>query len=113
VANVDQQNADNITSGTLGGARLPVPTTTVLGGVKRNTGSAGQVVSGIDASGNLEYTTPSGTGDVVGPSSVVDERIAVFDGTTGKLIKDGGVTIAQIGGSIDELQVVLLTQVFS
>jgi hypothetical protein len=113
VANVDQQNADNITSGTLGGARLPNPTTTVLGGVKRNTGSAGQVVSGIDASGNLEYTTPSGTGDVVGPSSVVDERIAVFDGTTGKLIKDGGVTIAQIGGSIDELQVVLLTQVFS
>jgi len=113
VANVDQQNADNITSGTLGGARLPAPTTTVLGGVKRNTGSAGQVVSGIDASGNLEYTTPTGTGDVVGPSSVVDERIAVFDGTTGKLIKDGGVTIAQIGGSIDELQVVLLTQVFS
>jgi hypothetical protein len=113
VANVDQQNADNITSGTLGGARLPNPTTTVLGGVKRNTGSAGQVVSGIDASGNLEYTTPTGTGDVVGPSSVVDERIAVFDGTTGKLIKDGGVTIAQIGGSIDELQVVLLTQVFS
>jgi hypothetical protein len=113
VANVDQQNADNITSGTLGGARLPAPTTTVLGGVKRNTGSAGQVVSGIDASGNLEYTTPSGAGDVVGPSSVVDERIAVFDGTTGKLIKDGGVTIAQIGGSIDELQVVLLTQVFS
>jgi hypothetical protein len=113
VANVDQQNADNITSGTLGGARLPVPTTTVLGGVKRNTGSAGQVVSGIDASGNLEYTTPSGSGDVVGPSSVVDERIAVFDGTTGKLIKDGGVTIAEIGGSIDELQVVLLTQVFS
>jgi hypothetical protein len=113
VANVDQQNADNITSGTLGGARLPAPTTTVLGGVKRNTGTAGQVVSGIDASGNLEYTTPSGAGDVVGPSSVVDERIAVFDGTTGKLIKDGGVTIAQIGGSIDELQVVLLTQVFS
>jgi hypothetical protein len=113
VANVDQQNADNITSGTLGGARLPAPTTTVLGGVKRNTGSAGQVVSGIDASGNLEYTTPSGAGDVVGPSSVVDERIAVFDGTTGKLIKDGGVTISEIGGSIDELQVVLLTQVFS
>jgi hypothetical protein len=113
VANVDQQNADNITSGTIGGARLPVPTTTVLGGVKRNTGSAGQFVTGIDVAGELEYGTPTGTGDVVGPSSVVDERIAVFDGTTGKLIKDGGVTIAQIGGSIDELQVVLLTQVFS
>lgn len=35
-------------------------------------------------------------GDVVGPSSAVDSRIAVFDGTTGKLIKDGGSTIASI-----------------
>lgn len=38
----------------------------------------------------------SGTGDVVGPSSAVNNRIAVFDGTTGKLIKDGGSTIAEI-----------------
>jgi hypothetical protein len=35
-----------------------------------------------------------GDGDVVGPASAADERIAVFDGTSGKLIKDGGVTIA-------------------
>lgn len=38
----------------------------------------------------------SGTGDVVGPSSATNNRIAVFDGTTGKLIKDGGSTIAEI-----------------
>lgn len=38
----------------------------------------------------------SGTGDVVGPSGVVADRIAVFDGTTGKLIKDGGVTVSQL-----------------
>jgi hypothetical protein len=38
--------------------------------------------------------TSGGSGDVVGPASAVDNRIAVFDGTTGKLIKDGGVTIA-------------------
>lgn len=37
-----------------------------------------------------------GTGDVVGPSGAVDDDIAVFDGTTGKLIKDGGRTIASI-----------------
>lgn len=36
------------------------------------------------------------TGDVVGPASAVNNRIAVFDGTTGKLIKDGGSTIAEI-----------------
>lgn len=33
---------------------------------------------------------PSGTGDVVGPGSATDAHLAVFDGTTGKLIKDGG-----------------------
>jgi len=38
----------------------------------------------------------SGSGDVVGPAGAVDERIAVFDGITGKLIKDGGYTIADI-----------------
>lgn len=37
-----------------------------------------------------------GTGDVNGPASAVDERIAVFDGTTGKLIKDGGKTVAEL-----------------
>jgi hypothetical protein len=38
----------------------------------------------------------TGSGDVVGPASAVDNRIAVFDGTTGKLLKDGGSTIAAI-----------------
>lgn len=38
----------------------------------------------------------TGDGDVVGPASAVDDRIATFDGTTGKLIQDGGKTIAQL-----------------
>lgn len=37
-----------------------------------------------------EVVTGSGSGDVVGPSSAVDGHLAVFDGATGKLIKDGG-----------------------
>jgi len=42
--------------------------------------------------------TTGGDGDVVGPASAVDNRIAVFDSTTGKLIKDNtGFTIT--GGS--------------
>jgi hypothetical protein len=41
-------------------------------------------------------TSGVGSGDVVGPASAVDERVAVFDATTGKLIKDGGQTIAEI-----------------
>ena len=37
-----------------------------------------------------------GSGDVVGPASSVADRIAVFDGATGKLLKDGGSTIAAL-----------------
>lgn len=39
---------------------------------------------------------PANVGDVIGPGSAVDDRIATFDGTTGKLIQDGGQTIAQV-----------------
>lgn len=35
-----------------------------------------------------------GSGDVNGPTSAVADRLAVFDGTTGKLVKDGGVAVA-------------------
>jgi hypothetical protein len=38
----------------------------------------------------------AGIGDVVGPGSSVDDRIATFDGTTGKLIQDGGSTIVGV-----------------
>lgn len=37
-----------------------------------------------------------GDGDVRGPSSAVNNRIAVFDGITGRIIKDGGVAIASL-----------------
>jgi hypothetical protein len=38
------------------------------------------------------WDTPSGSGDVVGPSSAVDSQIALFDSTTGKLIKAATTT---------------------
>lgn len=38
----------------------------------------------------------SGTGDVVGPASSVDNRVVTFDGTTGKLIKDSGILITSL-----------------
>lgn len=37
-----------------------------------------------------------GTGNVFGPASSVDQNIALFDGTTGKIILDSGYTIAQL-----------------
>jgi len=36
----------------------------------------------------------AGTGDVVGPASATDNAIARFDATTGKLIQNSGITIA-------------------
>lgn len=41
---------------------LPAPTTSGLGGVMRNVGSAGQFVTGINISGELIYGTPAGGG---------------------------------------------------
>lgn len=41
-------------------------------------------------------STGGGTGDVVGPASATDDNIATFDGTTGKLIQDGGKKIADL-----------------
>ena len=49
---------------------------------------------------NFDLIDDSATGDVVGPSSSTDENIAIFDGTTGKLIKDGGVGLPQNDGEL-------------
>lgn len=54
--------------------------------------AAGQVPV-ADGLGNAAWTTPAGGGDVVGPAGAVADRIAVFDGATGKAIKDGGQTV--------------------
>lgn len=41
-----------------------------------------------------EAAAGGGSGDVVGPAGAVDGRVVLFDGTTGKLIKDSGLTLA-------------------
>jgi hypothetical protein len=40
------------------------------------------------------WAAPAGGGDVVGPASSVNNRVVFFDGTTGKLIKDSGLTLS-------------------
>ena len=49
------------------------------------TESAVEVIAAVSAGGG------GGSGDVVGPASSTDGRPALFDGTTGKLLKVGGV----------------------
>jgi hypothetical protein len=55
--------------------------------------SDGQVLTFESATGDWVASTPAGGGDVVGPASSVDDRIATFDGITGKLIQDSGKTL--------------------
>lgn len=52
----------------------------------------------VDISGNYVDISVSGTfGDVDGPASSTDRNIAIFNGTTGKIIKDAGVGISTAG----------------
>lgn len=62
-------------------------------------GSNGQYLR-TDGSGNTTWASITGTGDVVGPASATDNAIVRFDGTTGKLIQDSAVTIADTTGDI-------------
>ena len=51
----------------------------------------------------VSLATGSGSGDVTGPASSIDNSIAVYDGTTGKVIKnDTGVTIDADGNVVLE-----------
>ena len=53
-------------------------------------GTSGQAIV-TDGAGVLSFAS-AGTGDVVGPSSSVDSELALFNSTTGKLIKRASLT---------------------
>jgi len=50
-------------------------------------GTSGQLLS-TDGNGVMSWITGIGSGDVVGPAGAADGDFAVFDGTTGKIIKE-------------------------
>ena len=60
-----------------------------IGTLITNGTQSGITVSYDDANNKLDFTvTASGGGDVIGPSSATDGNIVLFDGVTGKVIKD-------------------------
>lgn len=63
-------------------------------------GTNGQVLTSGGAGANVSWTSVAGTGDVVGPASATDNAIVRYDGTTGKLIQNSAVTIADTTGAI-------------
>ena len=52
--------------------------------------------------GDGEWAAAPGTGDVVGPASVTNERIALFNGVTGKLVKEASVGIAGLAVNLND-----------
>lgn len=85
LADLATRSAADLSSGTLDAARLPAPTTTTLGGVKRNTGSEGQFVTGINTDGELTYDTPEGGGGggttIYGPAPITSDVVSTSDST--------------------------------
>lgn len=67
------------------------------------TGQAGKYTKVNAGETALEFGTPLGGGDVVGPASSVNSRIALFDGVTGKLIKDAGKLLSNTANNIPVL----------
>lgn len=57
-------------------------------------GADGTFLKSNGASSAPTFSVPAGSGDVVGPASAVDNRVVFFDGVSGKLIKDSGLTLS-------------------
>jgi hypothetical protein len=61
-----------------------------LGDVVITSATTNQVLA-YDGTNWVNANAGAGSGDVVGPASSTDNAVVLFDGTTGKLVKDGGV----------------------
>jgi len=72
-----------------------------------NTIQGAGIVS-ITTAGNIVTIsgTGDGNGDVVGPASATDNALAVYDGTTGKLIKNSSASISDITNNASNIVIV-------
>jgi hypothetical protein len=71
-------NANNLTSGTVPAARLPVPTASTLGGIESIASVSHQWVSSIDTSGVAHLTQPA-YADISGLGTAAQQNTSAFD----------------------------------
>ena len=64
----------------------------------KTTLTAGSGITITNGSGAITIASSGGSGDVVGPASSTANGVALFDGTTGKLLKDSSATDGLIHG---------------
>ena len=62
--------------------------------------TVGVTIEAVIDSADTISVTPGGFGDVFGPASATDDNLATFDGATGKLIQDSGITAASVSSAI-------------
>jgi len=76
-------------------AKVPTTTDLELGEIAVNTYDGKMYIKKDDGAESVVEIGGggAGSGDVVGPGSATDNAITRFDGTTGKLIQDSGITI--------------------
>lgn len=74
---------------------------TATGGLSKATLTAGTNITITNGNGTIQIAASGGaSGDVTGPGSSTDNAIARFDGTTGKIIQNSAVTVADTTGII-------------
>ena len=84
-------DASDLSSGTLPAARIADNSVTAVKVVDNTAALIGRFWTGSGDYLKRDGTsgTPAGAGDVVGPGTVTDNTFAIFDGTTGYLLKAG------------------------
>lgn len=68
-----------------------------------------KTINGQTVLGSGDISIAEAGGDVVGPASAIDGNVAVFNGTSGKIIKDSGITISGTNTG-DETQSTILSK---
>lgn len=93
---------DYASAGAATGSGLTMATARILGRTTASTGAIEEITigSGLSLSAGTLSATGGGSGDVVGPSSATDNAVVRFDSTTGKLIQNSAVTIADTSGNM-------------